>query len=49
MDFNKICIIYGCYVRFYNERLDGIKYFLKYEIDLVFIEFCEVIVIGINN
>lgn len=49
LDFNKTCTTYGRYVRFYNERLDGIKYPPKYETDSVFTELCEVTVTGINN
>lgn len=48
LDFNKTCTTYGRYVRFYNERLDGIKYPAKYETDSVFTELCEVTVTGIN-
>lgn len=46
LNFNINCIIYGCYVILYNERLDRIIYLSGYVFLLVFIEFCEVIVIG---
>lgn len=48
LDFNTTCATYGRYVIFYNERLNGIKYPAKYEIDSVFTELCEVTVTGIN-
>lgn len=40
------CIEIGCYVIYYNEWLNGVVYFLGYEIENVFIEICEVIVYG---
>lgn len=47
LDFNINCIIYGCYVIFYNERFVGIMYFVEYVIVNIILELCEVIVIGI--
>ena len=41
------CNIFGRYVIFYNERLDGVSYPVGYEVSLnVVMELCEVIVYG---
>lgn len=36
----------GRYVRFYNERLDGVSYPTHYQVSSVMMELCEVIVYG---
>lgn len=46
LNFTTACQMYGRYVIFYNERLDGATYPIKFETNLVFIELCEVIVLG---
>lgn len=45
-DFNRNCFINGWCVIFYNEMIRN-NYFVGYEIELVLIEMCEVIVMGI--
>lgn len=39
------CMYFGCYVIFFNERLEGVNYFWGYEFS-IFIELCEVVVEG---
>lgn len=46
LDFNITCITNGHYIIFYNERRDGIRYPLNYEIGSVYMELCEVFVTG---
>lgn len=46
LNFTSICIEYGRYVIFYNERLDGVTYPEGYELYNVFTELCEVLVQG---
>lgn len=36
---------FGCYVIFFNKRLEGVNYFWGYEFNK-FIELCEVVVEG---
>ena len=36
----------GCYVMFYNERIDGVTYPVGYENTYIYTELCEVFVIG---
>lgn len=43
-----MCFEYGCYVIFYNEWLVGNIYFVGYEFVNVVIEFCEVVVEGVD-
>lgn len=43
-----MCVKQGCYVIFYNEWVDRVYYFVDYWINVVYIEFCEVIVLGNN-
>lgn len=46
LNFTAICLSFGRYVIFYNERLNGVSYPEKYEVFNVFTELCEVIVYG---
>jgi hypothetical protein len=46
LDFSTICVKYGHYVIFYNERLDGATYPTGYVTDNVYAELCEVTVTG---
>lgn len=46
LNFTEVCMEYGRYVIFYNERLDGVIYPKGYEIENVFTEVCEVVVQG---
>nr|XP_022312232.1 multiple epidermal growth factor-like domains protein 10 isoform X3 [Crassostrea virginica] len=46
LNFTTICLSFGRYVIFYNERLNGVSYPEKYEVSNVFTELCEVIVYG---
>lgn len=46
LNFTSICSESGRYVIFYNERLDGITYPEKYEVNIVITELCEVTVQG---
>ena len=47
LNFTTNCTLFGRYVIFYNERLDGVTYPAGYEVNsLVQTELCEVIVYG---
>lgn len=46
LDFNTTCIANGHYAIFYNERQNGITYPVGYETYSVYMELCEVFVIG---
>lgn len=46
LNFTAICTEYGRYVIFFNERLDEGTYPSNYEIQNVYTELCEVIVLG---
>lgn len=46
LNFTSICTESGRYVIFYNERLDGVTYPDKYEVNNVLTELCEVTVQG---
>nr|XP_022311255.1 uncharacterized protein LOC111116549 [Crassostrea virginica] len=46
LNFTAICLSFGRYVIFYNERLNGVSYPEKYEVLNVFTELCEMIVYG---
>lgn len=46
LNFIATCTEYTRYVIFYNERLDGVTYPKRYEVNNVFTELCEVIVQG---
>lgn len=46
LDFTTICTMYGRYVIFYNERLDGVVYPEGYQTSTVYTELCEVNVHG---
>ena len=46
LNFTAMCLSFGRYVIFYNERLNGVSYPEKYEVLNVFTELCEVIVYG---
>lgn len=48
LNFTTTCPIYGRYVIFYNERLDGVPYPSQYEVQTVLTELCEVKVKGIT-
>lgn len=50
LNFTTTCTMYGRYVIFYNERLNGVTYPNEYQSgDQVFTELCEVIVKGTCN
>lgn len=50
LNFTTTCTMYGRYVIFYNERLNGVIYPDEYQsVDQVFTELCEVIVKGTCN
>ncbi|XP_078330759.1 receptor-type tyrosine-protein phosphatase kappa-like [Crassostrea virginica] len=50
LNFTTTCTLSGRYVIFYNERIDGVTYPARYEVDsLVYTELCEVIVYGCNK
>lgn len=46
LNFTRVCTEWGRYVIYYNERLDGVIYPTKYEVNNVYTELCEVIVEG---
>lgn len=46
LNFTIICMEYGRYVIYYNERLGGMVYPSKYEVVNVYTELCEVKVQG---
>lgn len=46
LNFTATCTDYKRFVIFYNERLDGVSYPERYEVDNVHTELCEVIVQG---
>lgn len=46
LNFTTVCTEKGRYVLYYNERLEGTTYPLKYEINNVNTELCEVIIQG---
>lgn len=46
LNLTKMCIEYGRYVIFYNERLDGIVYPREYEVTNILTELCEVVIQG---
>ena len=47
LNFSTLCIAFGRYVIFYNERLDGVTYPNGYEVsNIVSMELCEVVVNG---
>ena len=45
LNFSTTCTLFGRYVIFYNERLDGVAYPAEY-VTNVYTELCEVIVYG---
>ena len=49
LDINVTINTAGRYVRFQNERLDGVTYPSGYELTTVYTELCEVIVYGNDN
>lgn len=49
LDFKISCEVYGRYIIFYNERLDGITYPVGYVTNAVVTEICEVIVTGCSR
>lgn len=46
LNFTTLCIGYGRYVIFYNERLHGVSYPSDYQLGNLYTELCEVIVQG---
>lgn len=46
LNFTTTCTVYGRYVIFYNERLDGVTYPSVYELSSAITEICEVNVHG---
>lgn len=46
LNFTAVCTENGRYVIYYNERLQAHTYPVRYEIENVFTELCEVIVLG---
>lgn len=46
LNFTTLCIEFGRYVIFYNERLDGVIYPDGYQLSTLYTELCEVIVKG---
>lgn len=46
LNLTKMCIEYGRYVIFYNERLYEIVYPREYEVTNIFTELCEVVIQG---
>lgn len=46
LNFTTLCIGYGRYVIFYNERLRGVSYPSDYQHTSIYTELCEVIVQG---
>lgn len=46
LNFTTLCIGYGRYVIFYNERLHGVSYPSDYQHTSIYTELCEVIVQG---
>lgn len=48
LNITTTCEMYGRYVIFYNERLDGVYYPGNYELGNVHSELCEVVVQGIS-
>lgn len=46
LNFTRKCLQQGRHVIFYTERLDEITYPVEYQTTSVFIELCEVIVLG---
>lgn len=47
LNFTTTCMMYGRYVIFYNERLDGVSYPIGYElVNSVVMEICELTVQG---
>ena len=48
LNFTTTCITSGRYVTFYNERLDGVPYPEKYQLENIVTELCEVIIMGIR-
>lgn len=49
LNFTGTCLQQGRYVIFYTERLNEITYPVEYQTTSVFIELCEVTVLGENN
>lgn len=47
LNFTTICLEYGRYIIFYNERRDEVSYPEGYELTNAYTELCEVIVEGI--
>lgn len=46
LNFTTLCIGYGRYVIFYNERMPGVSYPSDYQLRNLYTELCEVIVQG---
>nr|XP_022311640.1 multiple epidermal growth factor-like domains protein 11 [Crassostrea virginica] len=46
LNFTTTCITSGRYVIFYNERISGVNYPEKYQLENILTELCEVIVMG---
>ena len=46
LNFTTTCITSGRYVIFYNERISEVYYPEKYQLETIFTELCEVIIMG---
>nr|XP_022311642.1 uncharacterized protein LOC111116883 isoform X2 [Crassostrea virginica] len=46
LNFTTTCITSGRYVTFYNERISGVNYPEKYQLENILTELCEVIIMG---
>lgn len=46
LNFTTTCTVYGRYVIFYNERIEGVRYPDGYQLSIAYTELCEVTVKG---